>query len=428
MAGLPSRGCVRKWWQYGRSRLRGIGIVVSPPTKALAMRKRSYYVSPQQHTQLRLALAAVIALPVLAIGLLVFMFPQILDLGDDGGQELIERAWERMEAQPVQLALFVTFGLFTLLQSGYMLLARRRERLLVDEVGIRYVSPLPEFLRTFRPSWRLQWSQIRHAKVETSRMSPLFHAIVLDAGLVQRKIVPFQWVVMGDEPIGPMDPGKWRSLDSEAIRSLLQLSPITQHLTQTAVDLNFDSLLSSQSKSFALEQNPSTLLAIVLFFGLAAYALIDSVFLLQESYVERPFYEFYVMMGILLAILVGAWLLRAQVPRTESLTLAALVGVGVAVSLYPGLLRINAASDASGLREHRYVLESNQTFTAVDAELPALHFERYGEYWAQFESGSIHRFELRNGGLGFYQLNTAPIYAAMKEFYRELQAKPERSG
>ncbi len=48
------------------------------------------------------------------------------------------------------------------------------------------------------------------------------------------------------------------------------------------------------------------------------------------------------------------------------------------------------------------------------------------EYWAQFESGSIHHFELRKGGLGFYQLNMAPVYAAMKEFYREHQAQTQQ--
>ncbi len=177
---------------------------------------------------------------------------------------------------------------------------------------------------------------------------------------------------------------------------------------------------------FALEENPSTLLALVLFFGFVSYALIDGAFLLQETYAERPFYEFYAITGILLTIIVGVWLLRAQVPRVESLTLAVLVGAGLAVALYPGLLRINAISDPSGLQEYAYVLESNQTFKAVDMGLPALHFERDREYWAQFELGSIHHFELRNGGLGFYQLNVAPVYAALKEFYRGQEAQTQQ--
>lgn len=394
---------------------------MSPRAKALVMRKRSYYLSKEQHRQLRFIFAAVLALPIFAVGVLVFIFPDILDLGGEGYRKLAERAWQNMKAEPLELTLFVVFGLFGLLQSGYVLLARRRERLLVDEVGIHYVSPLPEFLQALRPSWRLQWSQIRQATVETSRISSLFLVLTLDAGLVRRRIAPFQWVVTDDVPIGPIDPRKWRSLGPEAIRGLLQLSPITQNLASADIDLNLDALRSSVLTSFALEENPSTLLTLVLFFGFVSYALIDGAFLIQEIYADRPFYEFYAMTGILLTIVAGVWLLRAQVPRAESLTLAALVGVGFAVALYPGLLRINAISDANGLQKYAYVLEGNSTFRAVDVGPPALHFECDREYWAQFELSSIHHFELRKGGLGFYQLNMAPVYAAMKEFYREQQ-------
>jgi hypothetical protein len=393
--------------------------MVSPRPKALVMRKRSYYLFKAQHRQLRFMFAAVLVLPIFAIGALVFVFPDIVDLGSEGCRKLLERTWQNMKAEPLELALFGIFALFGLLQSGYVLLARGRERLLVDEVGIRCSSPLPEFLQALRPSWRLQWSQIRQARVETSRMSPLFLVLTLDAGLVQRKIAPFQWVVADNEPIGPADPRKWRSLDTEAIRTLLQLSPITQNLASANIDLNLDALRSSGSTLFALEENPSTLLALVLFFGFVSYALIDGTFLMQETYAERPFYEFFAMMGILLTVIVGVWLLRAEIPRAESLTLAALVGAGFAVALYPGSLRINAISDPSGLQKYAYVLESNHTFRAVDAGHPTLHFERDREYWAQFELGSIHHFELRKGGLGFYQLNMAPIYAATKEFYRD---------
>ncbi len=181
--------------------------------------------------------AAVLALPIFAIGILVFVFPDIVDIGGEGGRTLLERTWQNMKAEPLELTLFGIFGLFGLLQSGYVLLARGRERLLVDDVGVRYVSPLPGFLQRLRPSWRLQWSQIRYARVETSRRSPLFLVIVLDAGLVQRKIAPFQWVVTDAEPIGPIDSSKWRSLDPEAIRSLLQLSPVTQNLAGMTIDL-----------------------------------------------------------------------------------------------------------------------------------------------------------------------------------------------
>ena len=103
----------------------------------------------------------------------------------------------------------------------------------------------------------------------------------------------------------------------------MQLAPVTQILASADIDLNLDALRSSVSTLFALEENPSTLLALVLFFGFVSYALIDGAFLIQETYAGRPFYEFYVVTGILLSIIVGVWLLRVQVPRAESLTRAA---------------------------------------------------------------------------------------------------------
>ena len=57
---------------------------MSPRAKALVMRKRSYYLSKQQHRQLRFMLAAVLALPIFTIGALVFIFPDILDLSGEG--------------------------------------------------------------------------------------------------------------------------------------------------------------------------------------------------------------------------------------------------------------------------------------------------------------------------------------------------------
>ncbi|MCK7509538.1 MAG: hypothetical protein MZV70_39540 [Desulfobacterales bacterium] len=48
---------------------------------------------------------------------------------------------------------------------------------------------------------------------------------------------------------------------------------------------------------------------------------------------------------------------------------------------------------------------------------PALEFPGHHEYWAQFKPGSVHQFELRRGGLGFYQLNMRPLEKALREYY-----------
>ncbi len=62
-------------------------------------------------------------------------------------------------------------------------------------------------------------------------------------------------------------------------------------------------------------------------------------------------------------------------------------------------------------------LHRNSIWVA-DEKVPNLVFDIGSGYWRQFEPGDSKTFELRMGGLGFYQVNMRPIYAEQKEFYR----------
>jgi hypothetical protein len=89
----------------------------------------------------------------------------------------------------------------------------------------------------------------------------------------------------------------------------------------------------------------------------------------------------------------------------------------VGLALYPGLLRLNEATDSEGLRDCEYRLTAYVVFSPVDSQLPVLEFDKDGQYWRQFALGTTHKFELRKGGLGFYQVNMAPVYAKLREYY-----------
>jgi len=49
---------------------------------------------------------------------------------------------------------------------------------------------------------------------------------------------------------------------------------------------------------------------------------------------------------------------------------------------------------------------------------PELDFSKYSYYWHQFKLGTIHQFELRKGGLGFYQVNMEPVREKMRAYFR----------
>ena len=94
------------------------------------------------------------------------------------------------------------------------------------------------------------------------------------------------------------------------------------------------------------------------------------------------------------------------------------LGCALAAALYPGLLRVNQLTDRGGLVSHRYALQADLSLKPVEDGLPVLRFPRYADYWAHFARGSLHEFALRRGGLGFYQVDMAPVNEDMRAWYR----------
>ena len=129
------------------------------------------------------------------------------------------------------------------------------------------------------------------------------------------------------------------------------------------------------------------------------------------------------MVGLLAAILVTRLLRNKGVPSMESAVVGVLTGASLGCALYPGLLRMNQLTDSSGLHTYTYRSQGEGRFVPLDETLPELSFDDHLVYWKQV--GEHYEFELRRGGLGFYQLNLAPIHDAIADFYR---TKGTRSG
>lgn len=387
----------------------------------LVLHNRAYQLSAQQRLLLRLTLAFIVVCPLLVAAIIVVTFPGILDLSSKDWGNLLDSLWQELKKDSTELLLSAVVFVLALLQSAYVFLARNRERLILDASAMRYQSPLPAKLQWLRPSWKLQWSQVRSAYLRPSKIlsAPQFITLVLDTGLHRRQIMPLQWVNPDDPPLGPAAARQWRTLGHEQVKSLLQLSPIVHYLANAGVEVKMDLAKAVGLKPFALDRNPHSLVALILFFTLIGYALADAVFVNQETYAERPFYEVYSMAGVLVAAVATAWLSRAQVPVVESIVVAVLLGGAFGAALYPGLLRLNQFSDSEGLQPYNYVLQRDLSLEPEGEKLPTIRFKRDLDYWSHFEIGSVHQIELRKGGLAFYQINMAPIHADMQKYYRD---------
>ena len=77
---------------------------------------------------------------------------------------------------------------------------------------------------------------------------------------------------------------------------------------------------------------------------------------------------------------------------------------------------MNAWTDPIGPQTYRYTL-AERDVRAAEEDVPDLVFDISSDYWDQFEPGDARSFELRRGGLAFYQVNMRPVYAEQREFY-----------
>ncbi len=307
-------------------------------------------------------------------------------------------------------------------QMFYFVMAQHRERLLLDELGLRYVSPLPKALQFINPSWSFQWSEVRRTEFKTTmaRQQPGLVAVVFHTGLRRRTIRPYLWV-----DAEHFEPPSWKKQvgvtrpKPEEVTAEVMNSPVMQFL-QAQPHIKLAPLSVDQLEPFALSKNPVALGFVAVFFISSSYALADALFLNTETYAAEPLYPIYVTAGLTIALL-GIWLMRAaEVPIIEALVVATLTGGAFGAALYPGLLRINELTDTAGLQTYEYTMIEPAYFVPEQKGLPELRFpERHREFWAQHTPASRHAFQLRKGGLDFYQIDMRPVYDRIRDYYEK---------
>ncbi len=338
-------------------------------------------------------------------------------------EALLNAVLARLARNPLDAVIHVVMLIAVILHLYYLRRAQQHERLILTPAGIEYHSPMPPALQALKPSWSLAWSRIRSAALKSMLPGggPQTVVLELDGGARKVKLFPHQWV----DPAHHRPASLWQEM--RKLRKLqritplevglaIQETPILRYLAAALPHLAPRGDATLASATFALEKNRRSLAIVIAFFALVAYALGDAI-LGSETYVEAAPYEKFATLGTLAAFAAAVWLWRGKVPAAESILVALLFGGALGAAGYPGALRINALSDAGGLRAYEYRLTRDRQLEPLTPGLPTLAFPRYYDYWEQFEPGSHHTFELRKGGLGFYQINMQPVNAALRELY-----------
>ena len=299
-----------------------------------------------------------------------------------------------------------------------------RERLTLTRNGIEFRSPLPLWVPWLPKSWSLSWSQVRSVSLRGGLAgAPAVQMTMLEIEGNGRKyrLLPYHWIDPANYQRRPfwLSQGLRRTRNKEALKALLDDNLLLRYVAAAIPHLKIEKPSALLQEAFAIEKNPAALRVTIAFFVLLAYALLDGVFLLGETYAGSPPVEAFVAVATVAMIAGAAWMLRSRVPVGESVVIAFLAAGAAGAAAYPGLLRLNALTDMDGLKPYEYRLAAGGALQPSSAGPPELSFPHYYDYWAQFETGSIHTFELRHGGLGFYQLNIAPVEKDMRVFYRK---------
>ncbi len=322
------------------------------------------------------------------------------------------------------LILFIAAVLLSLAQLIYIKRAQRLERMVLTDTEIRYQSALPKVLQFLLPEWSAKWNEITRAYFRKKR--GLYGPTAIELVLVtyrgeERKFRPYFWVDPAENE--QESPGwavhKIYSMKTAEMRRAILDLPVVRFASARLSRFEPESSWEKIEFPYGLETNRSTLIGVLLLPVLMTYGLVDFV-LNEETYASQPPYGLLVLLGVIVALIAGRWLRGANVPNAERVGLAIVLGAAFGAALYPGLLRINQLTDKAGLQTYVYQLQRGGTLAPLQKGPPDLIFPRYADYWSSFSVGSLHEFRLRKGGLGFYQVDMAPINEAMREYFLNL--------
>lgn len=391
---------------------------IDKPTSALCDKRWL----PQASTPLLYggALFAVTILPV-AIAIILartMVFPDATWL------ELLIRLWEKLGAMDWSRVMVNVLGslalvVFFIAQFIYIGKARKLERLVLTPEGIRYISPLPPFLKRFNPDWSLAWQQIRTAELCTPNgrlINADFVLLTLTTATEKHKICPARWVDPASHSRPPLRFKLSLSMQTatpEDIEKTVLSTEVIRYISVHAPHIRVDSDLNKPAAFTSLEKNPHGQIAIGIIIALMLYAFIDAI-AGPDSYVDEPmsFAHIYIMSGIGAAVVSGLWLYKSTLAQAEKAGLAILIGAVFAGAMIPGALRINALTDTTDSAAYDYQVTQNYdgvVLRPVIQSMPSIEYFARNEFWDDFGSHDTYPVQLHKGILGFYQFNSAII-------------------
>lgn len=382
-----------------------------PPASVILVRLASLHpVARRAHW---IALASMLLVPALILAVMWHV------LGADAlaQERLWHGLWNSLRERPDHLFAVVAMP-FVLLYLAVEQPARLKDRVVVDATGIAFQRPARFRLPLTPRAWSISRARLKKAELGPP-LGPGF-MLTLSDGVQTRRIIVDEWVT----PDTPRETVKVlikqrlqrrqkRIAPEEALR-LAEETPLLRALRACGVAIQRPD--ASSPLVFDLFRNGHAALAVILLAVIGLYGAVDLI-ALDETYAGFFPWTTWISGGVVAAALSYLWLSRAKLPFVIAAVLSLMLGLDTGFAMYPGLLRLNRFTDTAGAQPHEYVLREYVRLEPRETGLPVIDFNQGREYWRQFQPGASYTLYLRRGGLGFYQLDLAPVYAATRAFY-----------
>jgi hypothetical protein len=300
-----------------------------------------------------------------------------------------------------------------------LLFIARRMRVIINEAGVHFKCGLSNGMKLLVPDWSVSWDELQDTSWKLVPGQYIASRLMLHTKRKTYRISPWHWVVAGAS-VDRYFPR--RNCSKEQAGSILRRTALVEWVRkmfpgyrddsfyqarQSAVDLDFD----------GSDVTPLTAIVAFVFVALVFSFIIDIYFTANEFYADYVPYQLISLSALTGFMIVHLALRHFEPERRNSALYALLFGLGIGLAAYPLLARINAWTDNAGLHAYEYWLDTDYVWRATEPGTPDLDIYLSGSrWWRQFHPGDSYTFELRKGGLGFWQVNMSPVYEAQKHY------------
>jgi hypothetical protein len=233
------------------------------------------------------------------------------------------------------------------------------------------------------------------------------------------RISPWHWVEAGAR-VDSYFPN--RNCTREQAGSILRRTALVEWVRRKYPGFRDDSYYQARKPAIDLDFDsgdvtPLTAMIALVFIAQVFSFIIEIYFTATEFYTDTVPYLSIGVTALLGFLIVHLVLGNFEPERKNSALYALLFGLGTGFAAYPFLVRVNTWTDTEGLHGYDYRLGKDYVWRGREPGTPDLDMYLSGSaWWQQFDPGDSYTFELRKGGLGFWQVNMSPVYEAQKHY------------